>query len=628
VASLQAQHRQIDSLSSLLKTKKNDSSTVDLLNKLAYAYYRVDADSTLYFAQESQALSNKINYLKGEGEAIRLLAIGYWVEGEYLKTIQLSQQAIQIFEKVKDKDGISRCYNTIGLVYYRKKDYVKALSYFEKGLSIDQELNIPKNIAIKLTNIGIIHEAQKDYVKAHNYLFESLKIGEKAAFIEFTLVTMRHIGEVYLKKQQYAEAMLFGNKTLFLAKQLGSEREMTLALILLGKVAIEQKNYQTAEKHLLSALYWAGKTKEKEHSKEVAENLYILFKLKKQDTKALFYHELVQKYQDSLFSEKAEMEIKNLEYSYQLQLKEKEITLLKKDKLLQEQDNKRTYIIMVSLAIIVALVALLALIFFRERQKQQKANILLQQKHNEIIQQQAELLDKKQALEASNQLKNRLFSIIAHDVRTPLNSLRGVLSLITVDGLSIEEIDFLYKDISKQLNNLEGMLSNLLQWSKSQMEGEHNQKEVVVLEDVLEEIVGLLQAMANIKDIQLSYTPTEKTRVKLDVNQIRVVFRNLLTNAIKFTHPQGSVNIRVFKKGSSMIVEIEDTGVGMSEKALAKLFQQNTHFSTKGTDDEKGTGLGLLLVKEFVEKNNAKMSIKSQENVGTIFTIEFPIFVN
>ncbi len=160
------------------------------------------------------------------------------------------------------------------------------------------------------------------------------------------------------------------------------------------------------------------------------------------------------------------------------------------------------------------------------------------------------------------------------------------------------------------------------------MIGGYSQQEVVILEGVLGEVIALLQTTANIKNIQVAYTHTAKTKVRLDVNQIRVVFRNLLTNAIKFTHPQGTIAIRVFRKENLSVVEMEDTGVGMSPQAIAKLFDESTHFSTKGTDNEKGTGLGLLLVKEFVEKNNAKLYVKSQEHVGTTFTIEFPIVMD
>ncbi|MFY7786354.1 MAG: tetratricopeptide repeat-containing sensor histidine kinase, partial [Thermoflexibacteraceae bacterium] len=436
-------------------------------------------------------------------------------KGEYVRTIQYAQEAIQIFEKINDKDGISRSYNTIGLVYYRKKEYDKALLYYEKGLKIDEELHLDKNISIKFTNIGIIHESRKDYNKALLFLFKSLQIGEKIGFIEFTLVTMRHIGEVYLKQQEYSKAILFANKTLLLAKQLGSERELTLAFILLGKIAIQEQRLNVAEQQLLQALFWANKTKEKEHSKEAAENLYILFKKKRQDTKALFYHELVQKYQDSLYSEKKETEIKNLEFSYQLQLKEKEIDLLKKDSLLKEQAQKRNIIMIVSLLTIIVLMTLLAVIFFKGRQKQQKANNLLQVKHKEIIRQQNELLEKTKALEASNHLKNKLFSIIGHDVRSPLNSLRGLLSLVALEGLSAEEVNDLYKNINKQLTSLEAMLANLLQWSKSQMEGERSYLVSVNLQETITEIVSLLQPMADLKAIQMILEVQEESSIKV-----------------------------------------------------------------------------------------------------------------
>jgi signal transduction histidine kinase len=196
--------------------------------------------------------------------------------------------------------------------------------------------------------------------------------------------------------------------------------------------------------------------------------------------------------------------------------------------------------------------------------------------------------------------------------------------LVVLEGLSAEEVNDLYKNINKQLTGLEAMLSNLLQWSKSQMEGERSYLVRVNLQETMTEVVNLLQPTADFKAIQITLEAIEESTVQVDVNQVRAIFRNLLTNAIKFTAQQGLITVKIYREGGNcVVVSIADTGVGMSKKVLERLFQPKTHFSTYGTDNEKGTGLGLLLVKEFADKNMIELSIKSEEGVGTVFILRF-----
>ena len=618
------QHKQIDSLNRILKQYTHqDTVLVTLFAQLAYAYYRTDADSTLFFATKSKELAEKINYPIGIARALRQLSIGYWVEGEYNKTIQFSQEAITIFKKHNDNFGISGCYNGIGLVYYRKKEYEKALDYFEKGLALDTTYHYEQNKGIKLTNIGIIYSALKKYELALTYLFKSLVIHEKIHFEPFIPLTLRHIGEVYLQQKEYAKAELFGNKTLQTAKKIGSDREITLAYLLVGKIAKEQKQYQKAELLLVKAYEYAYKTKEIEHDKETVEALYELYKAQNNMSKALKYNELFKVYQDCLHSERMETEVKNLEFSYQLQLKEQEILVLKKDKLVQESAATIQRFILVGSVLVGLFISIVSIILFRGRQKDKKANILLQTKNTEILQQQQALTIQAQQLQQANELKSKLFSIIAHDLRSPLNTLEGLLELLSLDGLTHEESVILYKDLTKQLNGLQSTLANLLQWAKSHLSGIVPQKELCEVRVLVEDEINLLQVLATTKQLILSNEVPTTAQLYADSNQLRTIFRNLLANAIKFTQNGGKVAVKAIVLASHVEIQVEDSGIGMTKEQLEKLFGTNTHFTTRGTSGEKGTGLGLIVTKEFIEKNGGILSVTSTVGLGTTFSIKF-----
>ncbi len=624
-----AQHKVVDSLSKVLKTQHiADTTKVHSLVALSYAYYRIDADSAIFFGMEAKKIAERLNYSIGIAMSLRQISVGYWVKGEYNKTIELAQTALEIFNQNKYYEGVSNCYNSIGLVYYRKKEYKKALNYFEEGLSIDKKYRYEKNKAIKLTNIGIIYEAQKEYGKALSYFNQSLEICKKIKFNQFVAVTTNHIGKTYLRLKEYDKAELFAKMTLKIAKELGSDRELTLGYLLLGQIHIEKKKFREAETFLLQSFVFAMKNKELEHDKEVAEALYLIYKIQKNDTKALKYHELFKVYQDCLASEKVAKEVRNLEYSYQLKLREKEIDLLKKDNLLQEENSNKQQLSLLTLSIILLISIFVGLFLMRNHKKLVVFNALILSKNNEVSAQREQLETQAEKLQKANELKNKLFSIISHDLRSPLNTLQGVLELISVGAFEPEEMTEIYANINKQLKALQDTLANLLQWAKSQMNNDVINPELFDIHIVITEKQELLQATASTKEITIHNKVPKNTQVYADINQIRLVLRNLIANAIKFTRRGGEITIEATQKEATIEISVKDNGVGMSEETCNKLFKIETHFSSTGVEGERGNGLGLLLVKDCIEKSGGTISVQSELNVGTVFIINLPTTKN
>jgi signal transduction histidine kinase len=236
----------------------------------------------------------------------------------------------------------------------------------------------------------------------------------------------------------------------------------------------------------------------------------------------------------------------------------------------------------------------------------------------------------EQELSELNEAKNKFFSIFAHDLRSPLNSLKGFSSLLAnfADELSKEEIKSIALDLDKNINNSTKYLENLLTWARSQMNSIEFKPETLNLAACITISTELLQVNAQTKQIALLKEVDENLQIWADSNQFKTVLTNLIANAIKFTEPKGTVTIKAMptleiaadkQEPNYLTISIQDTGVGMPPSVLEKIFRIDTKHSTKGTQGESGTGLGLLLCKEFVEKNGGKIWVESQENIGTTF---------
>lgn len=215
--------------------------------------------------------------------------------------------------------------------------------------------------------------------------------------------------------------------------------------------------------------------------------------------------------------------------------------------------------------------------------------------------------------------------MIAHDLRGPLSSLYGVISLIEMNKTSQEELDRLIPNVARRFKYTSTLLNNLLQWAQSQMEGYKVNSEVFDISLIFKNKYALLQT--NIEDKNLDiHLPQSEILVFADLNMIDLVVQNLLSNAIKFSHQNGSIHIDTTREGDMVSISVKDHGVGIKEKYLPQLFS-DSFFTTKGTMDEKGTGLGLMLCKEFIEKNAGTITVESTYEQGSTFKFTLPLAI-
>ncbi len=280
-------------------------------------------------------------------------------------------------------------------------------------------------------------------------------------------------------------------------------------------------------------------------------------------------------------------------------------------------ENRNFFIFTVLLFSFVAL--FLAHMLYRSIQKTKLNNLVLQQQNKEIENQ-------KRELEDLNRLKIKFLSIISHDIRSPLLSLKGVLNLFDANLLNDkDELNAFFNQLNMEFNTTSSLLDNLLIWAKKQMYEESIEKVGFSINGLLNNILELKKAAIAKSDISIYNLLSDDIFVYADREMMNMVFRNLIGNALKFTPHGGQISIFYKLNEDELEIGVRDTGIGISREQVEKIYDAN-FYSTNGLNEEKGNGLGLMLCREFIEKNNGKLWIESKVGAGSTFFFTLPLY--
>ncbi len=266
--------------------------------------------------------------------------------------------------------------------------------------------------------------------------------------------------------------------------------------------------------------------------------------------------------------------------------------------------------------------------FYPHREKNGKINGVIETMTDITEKKQAEktLQNSEHRLKELNAAKDKLFSVIGHDLKGPLNNILGFAELIDNDynKYTPEEIQHYNRLILQSARSLYNLLDNLLTWSRTQNKKVSASPQEVIIQFVVQQCQELLNPSAEKKQIQFINKIPPETIVFADLEMLTVVFRNLMSNAIKFTNRGGKITTSIETNGQSVIIGICDTGIGISEEKIQHLFHPETNFSTPGTARERGTGLGLVICRDFIRKNDGEIWVESEPGKGSCFYFSLP----
>jgi signal transduction histidine kinase len=254
-------------------------------------------------------------------------------------------------------------------------------------------------------------------------------------------------------------------------------------------------------------------------------------------------------------------------------------------------------------------------------------NKALQEQNEKIEKQKAEIEQKAAELSELNLLKNKLFSVISHDMKTPMYALRNLFRSMQQQNMSGKEIKGIIPDVVTDLNYTTGLMENLLHWAKSQMNSSSISPGELNMEELTGEAMHVHQLQASTKNISITREMDEPFNVLADRDMVTMIIRNLLSNAIKFTPEHGTIIIRLKNESPFCRISIIDNGIGIDGEALIRI-QENNYYSTHGTAKERGTGLGLMLSRDFLSKNGGELLIESEPGKGSVFSFTLPLAEN
>ncbi len=508
-----------------------------------------------------------------------------------LKNFDLAEEyflkSLKIWQQEKNEEGLSNTYNNLGIVYDEKKDAQKALEYYSKSLELSKKLDDLKGIAVAYNNIGYLSIRINQIDAGIDSYLKSIKISHDLNDIESYLNTYNNIAIAYLKMNNIEKSEEYVNLVL---KEFDKVKDL----------AIIQETYK-----ILSNI----------NSK------------KGNFKKAFEYKTIELAYNDTLYTQQQTSNIIEMQTRFETEAKEREIQILKKDndiKQLQFERQRFFQRILIIISILFLIILVGGAMIFRYIRR---SNKLLEQKNIEFENANIKLIESEKNLRELNATKDKLFSIIAHDLKNPFNALMGFSDLLdkNYNFLSEEERKEYIGVVSDSTQNLYKLLDNLLQWTRTQTGAITYISENFKLYPLIKQEVDILSPNADKKKININLKVDENQIVLADKNSIATVVRNLVSNAIKFTSNGGWIEIDAKQNNKYVEISVSDSGIGIKGDDIDKIFMLDSSFTTKGTANESGTGLGLLLCKEFVEKNNGKIWAESKKGKGSTFYFTLPL---
>ncbi|MBM2816433.1 MAG: Tetratricopeptide repeat protein [Ignavibacteria bacterium] len=676
---------QPDSLLNLLQKSKEDTTKINLLLEIAEKYNKIDPNQAIKYSQNAIQISERLKYSRGIISSQIKLGISYAKLGDMTKAMEFSSSALDNANRMGDSTFIANCYLNLGLHLHRLGDYSKSIEYIIKAINICDSIKYDKILSNCYTSLGLLYnttgkiqKAIEYYNKAIDLLNKNNKISElpanyinlagiyidlnendkaldyanKAYQINSKLgntiglgVDYHTMGAIYYNLNDYKKSINYFEKSLQIKESMNNKLGIALTSMALAEVYFKINQYSQSIGQLNRAEALVISTK----AKPLLANIYNLYsnvyaKLNNFE-KAHYYMNLHHQIQDSLSNEKSEKTIAELNAKYELTKKNRDIEIL------QDKAGAQNLLLLIFLLILIIIV-IITIGYVLKNRTIAASNQLLTSNKKIIEKQNLELdalncalIKTNRELEQSNATKDRFFSIIAHDLRSPISALISFSKMMVnkIESEPDSELSDISKDLYNTSNSVYNLLEELLLWAKSQTGNLSFNREIIDLKEFADASIHYHKKNADNKSIEIQTKIQHGCLVYSDWNMLMTIFRNLIDNAIKFSHPSSKVimecsisevNVKTEPAGelqstsrSFVTVSISDNGIGMEKSRLDEIFKIDKHNTTLGTNNEKGSGLGLVLCKEFVERHGGNIWVESGINQGSTFYFTLPSYI-
>ncbi|MFN3872355.1 MAG: tetratricopeptide repeat protein [Ignavibacterium sp.] len=649
----------IDSLITLAE-KSEGKEKISLLIKLGYYLGSDNPNQAIKYLDEAIILSEKLNLKGKQADALFNKGVALWHLGKIQESENYYNQAKRIYEELKDTLSLIKLYNSEAINYSMRGRSDIALEMFFKSLDYAYKLNDRPTIFNTLFNIGIVFDNRGEFEKAIENYNKSLQYADdkgSRALVE------NYLAEIYLSRKELKKAEELLNTAIMNAEESEDVNSLIWSYTNLGILNFEKGNFNKAEKNFISALelsrkseykldiihsltelgkfyYKSNKPKEAEKylleafdiAREISSvqdlsNVTSILKDVYADMKnykqAFEFLKLNMQYSDTLQAINQNEKILEIETKYAVAQKEKEALLLKSENELQKKIIETQRLIAIVVSVLGLILVILLALLIRSRRKILAAQKDLILKNEEIELSRKEIAEKNKELEDLNSTKDKFFSIIAHDLRNPIAGFVSISDILETDydRISDQEKKSLLSQMNNSSKNLIALLENLLTWARLSS----NKIEIVRSKSKLSELifsaVNPYEHWAKSKRVNLRVEIPEDKKIETDPFIFQTVVGNLINNAIKFSNSGDTVSVIAKPDNGKIKLIVKDNGVGIPEHRLKNIFGFDNKKTTKGTMNESGTGLGLVLVKELSDKMNWKIEVHSQPQLGSEFIL-------
>lgn len=569
----------------------------------------LDADQgRLEMAREKHAkalaIYEGIGHKRGVATAQASLGIIDVKTGNFADAAKHFLTALKIFESTNDIEGVVNTYQKLGSLNEATNNLDKALEYYFEGIKkIEQQPVKGTKLVWIYNNIGVVYGKKGNFEEAKKYFDMALAGSEGPEMIDVRLLTLNNLGLVYENLGKYDKALPYLDEAIKLAQDKNLPENFARLSVTRASI-VSHTNPAAALPTLLKALETVKQMGLKSLEADIYDNLgdtYYRLGKYKESVEAV---SKLRRLEDSLTNVEKTRELMNMQAAYELERSQTKLAQA------EEQGRSNTLVrnIILSVAAALALMLILLTIVFR---KSRQLNITLKKREEE--------------LSKLNATKDRLFSVIGHDLKGPMAHIPPVLQLLNDPSITEEERSYMIETLEAHSRASMETLDKLLFWGKTQVTGARVNPSDFRVGELVRNNVELANAGAEAKNIKVENNIPGDLRVRADASHFDFIIRNLLSNAIKFTNSGGKVTMRCDTDRESGFVTfaISDTGIGISEEKLKSLFQPFAG-SSRGTADEKGTGIGLMLCKEFAEDNGGKIWVETKPGKGTTFLFSMP----
>lgn len=520
---------------------------------------------------------------------------------DFNKAIKYQKDALAIYQSTGNKELTASTLNQIGNVHWTSGNMNLALENHMQALRIRQETGDKNATATSLNNIGLIYRDMTEYDKAEKFFSDALEIYNTSGNRQSAGFVLNNIGDTYSRCKKPELAAIQYQKALQIFKSMNDKRGIAITSQNIGELYFSTQRYQDAKTFFNNALLMAQDINDKEIVKNVCYDNFKLFETIGNSIKALEFYKLYNTISDSISNSDNIRQILEIQSLYEINVKEKEIELLKSKAENTELKigNQQRKILFFNIAVILLLaLCIVALISYRGKKR-------------------------------SNDMLRKTFSIIAHDLRSPVASLTSLTELLNQNEIELDDAE--RKELLEQSEQLTHstlqLLETLLEWSHSQNNDIIEYKpESLKIADIADEVISVAQPIAKNKQLNIANVIQDKDlQVFADHKACLLILRNLIMNAVKFSHKGGEIQVSAHKEQNSVVIGVKDFGIGIAPSDLKRITQGLNTASRKGTMNEKGFGLGMRFCIDFVHANKGKLWAESEEGKFTVFYFSLPI---